>query len=77
MMLYRALLLLALAAAHAWNECAFPDVGYYAVPGLAVRPVCFRRVFGGLAVKDLALGVPWRRRLCSVQQTIFCNRLSA
>ena len=30
MMLYRALLL-ALATAHAWNECAFPDVGYYAV----------------------------------------------
>ena len=30
-MLYRALLLLALATAHAWNECAFPDVGYYAV----------------------------------------------
>ena len=29
-MLYRALLL-ALATAHAWNECAFPDVGYYAV----------------------------------------------
>ena len=30
-MLCRALLLLALATAHAWNECAFPDVGYYAV----------------------------------------------
>jgi hypothetical protein len=29
-MLNRALLL-ALATAHAWNECAFPDVGYYAV----------------------------------------------
>ena len=29
-MLYRALLL-TLATAHAWNECAFPDVGYYAV----------------------------------------------
>ena len=29
-MLYRALVL-ALATAHAWNDCAFPDVGYYAV----------------------------------------------
>ena len=60
MMLYRALLLLALAAAHAWNECAFPDVGYYAVPGLAVRPVFFfsSGVRSGffLALKDLALG---------------------
>ena len=28
-MLYRALLLLALATAHAWNDCAFPDVGYF------------------------------------------------
>ena len=27
-MLYRALLL-ALATAHAWNECAFPDVDYF------------------------------------------------
>ena len=24
-------LLLALSTAHAWNDCAFPDVGYYAV----------------------------------------------
>jgi len=29
-MLYRALVL-ALATTHAWNDCAFPDVGYYAV----------------------------------------------
>ena len=29
MKLYR-VFLLALATAHAWNECAFPDVGYYA-----------------------------------------------
>ena len=29
-MLYRALLL-ALATAHAWNDCAFPDVGYFAL----------------------------------------------
>ena len=28
-MIYRALLLLALATAHAWNDCAFPDVGYF------------------------------------------------
>ena len=28
-MLYRALLLLALANAHAWDECAFPDVDYF------------------------------------------------
>ena len=29
-MLNRALLL-ALATAHAWNDCAFPDVGYFAL----------------------------------------------
>ena len=29
-MLYRGLLL-ALATAHAWNDCAFPDVGYFTV----------------------------------------------
>ena len=29
-MLYRAVLL-SLSTAHAWNDCAFPDVGYYTV----------------------------------------------
>ena len=29
-MLYRGLVL-ALAATHAWNDCAFPDVGYFTV----------------------------------------------
>ena len=29
-MLYRGLLL-ALATTHAWNDCAFPDVGYFTV----------------------------------------------
>ena len=30
-MLRHVALLLVLAAAHAWNDCAFPDVGYFAV----------------------------------------------
>ena len=30
-MLYRALVLALATSTHAWNDCAFPDVGYYAV----------------------------------------------
>ena len=41
-------------------------------PGLAVRPVCFRRVFGVLAVKDLALGDDALQRDWRVET---CNRL--
>ena len=30
-MLYRALVLALATSTHAWNDCAFPDVGYYVV----------------------------------------------